>query len=32
MNQPKEEMNQPKEEMTAPNKNEFKIEKLVRFA
>ena len=32
MNQPKEEMNQPKEEMNAPNKNEFKIEKLVRFA
>ena len=30
MNQPKEEMNQPKEEMTAPNKNEFKIEKLVK--
>ena len=32
MNAPKEEMNQPKEEMNAPNKNEFKIEKLVRFA
>ena len=32
MNHPKEETNQPKEEMNAPNKNEFKIEKLVRFA
>ena len=32
MNNPIEEMNNPKEEMNDPNKNEFKIEKLVRFA
>ena len=32
MNNPIEEMNNPKEEMNDPNKNEFKIEKLVRFS